>query len=60
MNADRLIRMVMRRLMSRGVNAGINRMNKGQGQHGLRGQQAQHNTRRARQALRLLRRFGRF
>ena len=61
MNAEQIFRMIGRRLLgqliNRGINAGIDHASKGDR---TQARQAKQTTRRARQAMRITRRIGRF
>jgi hypothetical protein len=61
MNAEQLIRMIGRRLLGQLINRGINAgIDKASGGDRKQARQAKQATRRARQAMRIGRRFGKF
>ncbi|WP_368183842.1 hypothetical protein [Aestuariibius sp. HNIBRBA575] len=64
---DRIISMILRRLMNRGINAGINHVaNRGRNPEDMsnedrnRAKQGRDGVKRTRQAMRIARRFGKF
>lgn len=61
MNAEQIIRMIGRRLLGRLINKGINAgIDRASGGDRTKARQTKQTTRRARQALRIGRRFGKF
>ncbi|KPP87306.1 MAG: hypothetical protein HLUCCA08_05080 [Rhodobacteraceae bacterium HLUCCA08] len=67
MQLDRILRMILGRVLNRGINAGIRHVaNRGQDPRDMtpedraRAREGQQNAKRARQAMRITRRMGKF